>query len=98
MNYIKDSIGEFRKVTWPTRNQAVKLTIITVIFTAFSTFILVFSDTTFKSAYDYLLEISPAISEEVPIAPSQEGDAVIPDIDLGGLEIEGGAIEVTPVE
>ncbi|MDP7477177.1 MAG: preprotein translocase subunit SecE [Candidatus Peribacteraceae bacterium] len=33
-NYITDSISELRQVRWPTRQQAVRLSIITIGFTA----------------------------------------------------------------
>ncbi len=33
-NYINDSIAELRQVRWPTRQQAIRLSIITIIFTA----------------------------------------------------------------
>lgn len=42
-NYFKNSFQELTKVTWPTKNQAVKLTIIvlgfTVLFAAFLTLV-----------------------------------------------------------
>jgi len=34
-NYVKTSLEELTKVTWPTKNQAVKLTVITLAFCAF---------------------------------------------------------------
>ena len=87
---------EFRKVTWPTKNQAIKLTIITVIFTLITTAILAGTDILFKKGYDELLEQSNTVSDQIPIVqPVVEDEAIEeksdePEKDL--LVAEGGAI------
>lgn len=78
MNYFKDSIEEIKKVTWPTRNRALQITIITIVFTFISTVFLTFVDFSFKKGYDFLTDISPKV----------QNDAAenAPQVDLGGIE------------
>jgi len=64
VNFIKGSIEEIRKVTWPTKDQAIKLTIITIIFTIFCTAVLALSDYGFSKGYNYLLKISPKVQNQ----------------------------------
>ncbi len=94
MNFIKDSIEEIRKVTWPTRNQAIHLTIITIIFTAVTTLLLTGFDFGFSKVYDILLDISPKVANQSAVAPSGH-DATPPDV--GGIEAtdsEGNPINI----
>jgi len=57
-NYIKGSLEELTKVTWPTKNQAVRLTIIVLIFCIIIALFLGTMDYLFNLGYDYLLNIS----------------------------------------
>ncbi len=57
-NYIKNSFEELTKVTWPTKNQAVKLTIIVLIFCLLVAIFLGAIDYIFNLGYNYLLKIS----------------------------------------
>lgn len=57
-NYIRGSFEELTKVTWPTKNQAVKLTIIVLIFCLITAGLLGVLDFLFNEAYAYLLKIS----------------------------------------
>ncbi len=36
LTYLRESVEELRKVRWPTRNQAVRLSVITVVFVTIS--------------------------------------------------------------
>ncbi|MDD3861578.1 MAG: preprotein translocase subunit SecE [Candidatus Gracilibacteria bacterium] len=56
--YIKGSIEEIGKVTWPTKNQAVKLTIIVFIFVLIATIALTFVDFGFNEIYNYILKLN----------------------------------------
>ncbi len=56
--YFKGSLEELTKVTWPTKNQAVKLTIIVLVFTVVVAVFLGFIDYLFNLLYNYLLNIS----------------------------------------
>ncbi len=56
--YFKNSFNELSKVVWPTKNQAIRLTIIVLVLTAlFAVFLGVF-DLAFSRLYTYLLELN----------------------------------------
>ena len=57
-NYVKRSLEELSRVTWPTKNQAVRLTIIVFVFTVVVAFLLGVIDYGFNVGYDYLLKLS----------------------------------------
>lgn len=58
VNYLRESWVEFRHVTWPTRNQAVKLAGIVLGFCFASAFIFSVLDYVFNLGYTYLLKMS----------------------------------------
>ncbi|MFZ2522120.1 MAG: preprotein translocase subunit SecE [Minisyncoccia bacterium] len=49
ISYIKDTQGELKHVSWPTRNQAMAFTVVVVIISVFVSFYLGF--------FDYLLKL-----------------------------------------
>ncbi|MFH1284128.1 MAG: preprotein translocase subunit SecE [Candidatus Peregrinibacteria bacterium] len=57
--YLKNSFEELTKVTWPTKNQAVRLTIIVLIFCVATALFLGAMDYIFNRGYNYLLSIAP---------------------------------------
>lgn len=57
VSYVKSSLEELTKVTWPTKNQAVRLTIIVLIFCIIIAVFLSVVDYLFNLGYDYLLNI-----------------------------------------
>ncbi len=58
INYFRESFEELNKVTWPTKNQAVRLTIIVLIFCFIFAVFLTFADYIFNWIYTYLLKIT----------------------------------------
>jgi len=56
--YVVDSFQELRKVTWPTKNQALKLTAIVLGFCLFMAFVIGAFDGIFNYGYQYLLSLS----------------------------------------
>lgn len=52
INYVKGSYEELHKVTWPTTNKAVRLTILVLIFVVVSSLFLLSLDHIFGYAYD----------------------------------------------
>lgn len=54
-NYVKSSFQELSKVTWPTKNQAVKLTIIVLVFCLISAFVFGAIDFLFTKGFQYLI-------------------------------------------
>lgn len=55
-NYVKESLSEFSKVTWPTKNQAVKLTAIVLVFCLIMAVLLGAVDLGFTKLYELLLD------------------------------------------
>ena len=58
ISYVTNSIEELRKVTWPTRNQAIRLTVIVLGFSLFMAFMVAVIDGLFNTAYKFLLTLT----------------------------------------
>jgi len=56
--YFADSFQELRKVTWPTKNQAMKLTAIVLGFCLFMAVVVGLMDGLFNYGYQYLIKIA----------------------------------------
>lgn len=52
VRYLQDVKAEFKKITWPTKDDVVKSTVIVIIYMAFFTLIL----SAYDSVFHYLLE------------------------------------------
>lgn len=99
MNYFKESIEEWRKITWPTRNQSVRLTIITVVFTFVTAAVLALVDNAFSFGYEYLLDISPKVQEQAAGVDVNIDNTPSEPIEVNGVEattVEGEPIEIVP--
>lgn len=98
MNYFKESFEEIKKVTWLTTDKALKITVITVVFTTVATLVVTGLDFSFRKGYDALTDLSPKAQQAPAAAASQE----LP-IDIGtavqGVDAEGNPVDVnvTPV-
>lgn len=57
-NYIKSSLQELSKVSWPTKSQAIKLTFIVFIFCMIMAVFIGGIDFGFNEAYTYLLTLT----------------------------------------
>ena len=55
-SYVRGSFEELTKVVWPTKNQAVKLTIIVLIFCLISALVLGALDFGLNELYSYILK------------------------------------------
>jgi len=102
VNFFKESLEELRKVTWPTKDQAAKLTVITIIFTILCTLLLAVSDFGFKKGYEYMLSTSPKVQNQ-QANPSEPTADNTPDIDMGAATVtdsDGNELDVefTPNE
>lgn len=62
-DYIESSFQEIRKVTWPTRQQAVRMTVLVIGFCLVAALILGSVDFIFNTGYRKLVEVSPAGSQ-----------------------------------
>ena len=56
--YFQDSIKDFNNVTWPTRKQAIRISVIVFVFMIISAIILGAVDQMLASGYKMLLKIS----------------------------------------
>lgn len=65
MRYFSDSFSELRKVTWPTKEQLVELTIIVIIFSLVVALILGVLDYGFSYGFNSLIELFASPSEAV---------------------------------
>ncbi|MBT6143200.1 preprotein translocase subunit SecE [bacterium] len=102
MNYFKESIAEIKKVTWPTKNHAINITIITIIFTTIATLALTFIDGVFKAGYTKLIDMSPKSSFQNLVDPAELGidTSAINITDSEGNTVDSSNIQIntTPVE
>lgn len=57
-NYVKQSFQELSKVTWPTKNQAIRLTVIVLVFCLIAALILAAIDFGFSELFSYLLKLT----------------------------------------
>lgn len=58
VNYIKECFAELATVTWPTKNQAVRLTGIVLVFCVIVAIVLTLVDYGFNTLYTYILTLS----------------------------------------
>ena len=94
-NYVRESMQELTKVTWPTKNQAVRLTAIVLGFCVVFAAFLAAVDYAANKGYTEVLEFAAqnAIQSSEDVAPLE--------IDVSGAETDTGApIEIItqPVE
>ena len=57
-NYFSESASELRRVTWPTKQQAVKLTLIVLAFFVLSAVVVGIFDLGFNQFFKFLLSLS----------------------------------------
>lgn len=99
MNYLKDSLEEIKKVTWPTKNHAIKVTVITIVFTAISTLIITGLDFGFREAYDKATDYSPKVQRDRADQATQMQNQV--QVDPSALNLtdsEGNPVNVNVVD
>ncbi|MDD3067162.1 MAG: preprotein translocase subunit SecE [Candidatus Gracilibacteria bacterium] len=58
LRYIRDAVSELHRVTWPTRAQAVRISLIVLGVTLFFAFALGFLDTFLAAGYKLLLSFA----------------------------------------
>ena len=87
-SYFKSSFEEIRKITWPTRAQALKLTILVLIISTFVTLLITTLDYIFTEGYQVLLDARGTD------APAEFDFNTLNDdsMDLNSLEIPAGEI------
>lgn len=98
MSYIKDSFEEIKKVTWPTNNQAVKVSIITIAFTIISTLIITGLDFAFRQGYDELTDMSPKAQFNQAMFDEMDSTPETPPIELDSSMIQATDADGNPIE
>ncbi|MBT6068992.1 preprotein translocase subunit SecE [Candidatus Peregrinibacteria bacterium] len=53
--YLRECVEILRQITWPTKNQAIRYTVITFVFCGAFALFLAASDFVFHAIYDYLV-------------------------------------------
>jgi len=96
MKFIKESYRELEKVTWPTKNHAISITILTVVFTLVATLILTVVDGGFKEFYNYLIDISPKSGVQTTELPQLDTSG-IQITDSEGNQLDSSAIQIETV-
>ena len=69
IDYIKDTRGELKHVSWPTQRQATAFTILVILISLFTAFFLGFFDFIFTTLLDILISNDPG-SSSLPPLPS----------------------------
>lgn len=88
INYIKSSFQELQKVTWPKKEDALKLTLITIVFTIVTTLAITLVDNVFNAGYQKLIDVSPTTYTST--------DA--PALDINSITTDGGEITINESE
>jgi len=85
VNYVQASYEELRKVSWPTRNQAVRLTFLVLGVCLVVALVLGILDNVFGLGYRALVDLGP--DRTLPVDLSTE--------ESGGEILDGGAMTIT---
>lgn len=101
VEYLQDSTEEIKKVTWPTKNQAIKMTILVLIVVLITALVIAVLDFVFGTGHKYLIDLAPskplpAVETTADTIPAN-GDNPI-SIDIGSDIPEGVTVTETPVE
>ncbi len=90
INYFQESYEELKKVTWPTRNQAIRLTFIVIGFCIVFSILVGALDLAFNTGYVYLVDLSGKIapvSTTTPVAGQVATGEPTSKVDLSKLKI-----------
>ncbi len=89
--YFQDSYEELKKVTWPTRNQAVRLTFIVIGFCIVLALIVGVLDFAFNTGYRSLVDFSDKVAPPAattPVTTDVASGEPTSTIDLSNLKVE----------
>ncbi len=99
--YFQDSYEELKKVTWPTRNQAIKLTFIVIGFCVVLAFFLGALDFAFNYGYralvDYSTKVAPPTTTQTPVTNQVATGEPTSTVDLSKLKVEPTSAPVSDV-
>lgn len=109
VSYFEASYEELRKVAWPTRNRAIRVTFLVLGFVFVIAFIIGMLDFVFGLGRDVLFDLAPdralpTVQTTQPLNNSiqpQPGDVLDNIIDVGDISVTtstGEELDVTPLE
>ncbi|PJC37321.1 preprotein translocase subunit SecE [Candidatus Peregrinibacteria bacterium CG_4_9_14_0_2_um_filter_53_11] len=92
VQYVSESFHELKKVTWPTKIQAVNISILVVSFVLVAALFFAGIDYLFNLGYTKLIDLGPIrAGTEAPAASDVE-------VTPAEIQTDGGSVEVTPLE
>jgi preprotein translocase subunit SecE len=101
INYFQESYEELKKVTWPTRNQAIKLTFIVIGFCIVLSFLVGVLDFAFNEGYRSLVDLSQKISPPAatnPVTTPVATGEPTSSVDLSKIKIAPSPAPVSDVK
>jgi len=100
VDYLQDSFQELKKVTWPTRNQAVRLTLLVLGFCVAAAVVIGLMDGIFSFGHqklvDYATTVNPPEYVE-PVTTTAPASAKQPVVNVGNEQPATAATTVTPI-
>lgn len=97
VRYVKDSVEELRKVTWPTRSQAINMIILVVVISLITGGLIAALDFGFTTGYEKLLEWHPPQSSETASGSTSTPITLPQGTVKGPLTIPAGSSPTNPV-
>lgn len=101
INYFQESFEELKKVTWPTRNQAIKLTFIVIGFCIAFSLIVGVLDFAFNTGYRSLVNLSekinPPTTTTTPTTNQVASGEPTSAVDLSKIKVNPSAAPVSDV-
>ena len=96
VNYVQESFAELKKVTWPTRNQAIRLTFIVIGFCIAAALVVGFLDFAFNTGYRSLVTLSEKVAPVQTTTPATSVATGEPTskIDLSNIKVTPSAAPV----
>lgn len=100
VNYFQESFEELKKVTWPTRNQAIRLTFIVIGFCVVFSFLVGVLDFAFNTGYRSLVNISEKINPPAvtnPVTNQVATGEPTSTVDLSKIKVPAASAPVSDV-
>ena len=96
INYIKASFQELQKVTWPKKEESLKLTLITIVFSVVCVLAIMFVDKVFNLGYQSLLDLNPSTlnSTNIDFTPSFDIESITTESNEIQI-LDSNAVEIT---
>lgn len=91
INYFQESFEELKRVTWPTRNQAIRLTFIVIGFCIVFSFTVGVLDFVFNTGYRSLVDLSSKIAPPAATNPVTDQVATgepTSNVDLSKIKVQ----------